>query len=95
MNLAADYMLQMAQQQTGLADLGAYGNVHIAGFERLAESLQGDDRLSEAQGRQASDSGVNLDEELTNLTTYQQAYAAGARLLSTVDQLYQTLLQIQ
>ena len=28
----------------------------------------------------ASNSGVNLDEELTNLTTYQQAYAAGARV---------------
>lgn len=52
-------------------------------------------RLQEAQNRQASTSGVNLDEELMNLTTYQQAYSASARLLSVVDQLYQTLLQIQ
>ena len=29
------------------------------------------------------------------LTTYQQAYAAGARILTVVDQLYQTLLGIQ
>ena len=35
-----------------------------------------DDRLQEAQSRMASNSGVNLDEELTNLTTYQQAYSA-------------------
>ncbi len=54
-----------------------------------------DDRLQEAQSRQASESGVNLDEELMNLTSYQQAYSASARLLTVVDQLYQTLLQIQ
>ncbi|HET7334727.1 MAG TPA: flagellar hook-associated protein FlgK [Rhizomicrobium sp.] len=52
-------------------------------------------RLVEAQGRQASVSGVNLDEELSNMVMYQQAYAAGARLLQTVGQLYDTLLQIQ
>lgn len=51
-------------------------------------------RFQEASNRQASTSGVNLDEELVNLTTYQQAYSASARLLSVVDQLYQTLLQI-
>ena len=28
------------------------------------------------------------------LASYQQAYAAGARILSVVDQLYQTLLKI-
>jgi flagellar hook-associated protein 1 FlgK len=54
-----------------------------------------DDRLQEAQSRMADNSGVSLDEELTNLTTYQQAYSAGARMLTVVDQLYQTLLQIQ
>ena len=54
-----------------------------------------DDRYQEAQTRMSSNSGVNLDEELTNLTTYQQAYAAGARILSVVDQLYSTLLNIQ
>ena len=53
-----------------------------------------DDRLQEAQTRMSANSGVSLDEELTNLTTYQQAYAAGARLLTTVNQLYDTLLQI-
>jgi flagellar hook-associated protein 1 FlgK len=53
-----------------------------------------DDRLAEAKQRVASTSGVNLDEELTALTTYQQAYAAGARIMTVVDQLYKTLLQI-
>lgn len=53
------------------------------------------DRFAEAQSRQAANSGVNLDEELTNMMTYQQAYAAGARMLTIVGQLYDTLLQIQ
>ena len=38
------------------------------------------DRLQEAQSRQASNSGVNLDEELSNMMIYQQAYSAGARI---------------
>lgn len=52
-------------------------------------------RLSQAQSQQSSVSGVNLDEELSNMMTYQQAYSASARVLTTVDQLYQTLLSIQ
>jgi flagellar hook-associated protein 1 FlgK len=54
-----------------------------------------DDRLQEAQSRQSQVSGVSLDEELTNLTTYQQAYSASARVLTVVQQLYNTLIQIQ
>ncbi len=53
------------------------------------------DRLQEAQSRLASDSGVNLDEELSHMMIYQQAYAAGARILQTVQQMYDTLLQIR
>lgn len=49
----------------------------------------------EADARRASIEGVNLDEELIKLTTYQQAYNASARLLQAVEQLYQTLLSIQ
>ncbi len=53
------------------------------------------DRLAEAQSRQSQMSGVNLDEELTNMMSFQQAYSAGARMLTVVGQLYDTLLQIQ
>lgn len=57
-----------------------------------AATTQGD-RLSEAQSRQSSESGVNLDEELSNMMIYQQAYSAGARMLTVAQQLYDTLLQ--
>ena len=50
---------------------------------------------SEATSRRSSVEGVSLDQELVNLTTYQQAYNASARLLQAVSQLYQTLLNIQ
>jgi len=45
------------------------------------------------QGRQAT-SGVNVDEEMVNLITEQQAYQAAARLVTTADQMAQDLLQI-
>ncbi len=52
------------------------------------------DRLAEAQSRQAQKSGVNLDEELSNMMVYQQAYNAGARMLQVVQELYDTLFKI-
>ncbi|MBX2811625.1 MAG: flagellar hook-associated protein FlgK [Myxococcales bacterium] len=44
---------------------------------------------------QQSFSGVSLDEELTNLIRYQQAYAAAAQVMVTADQLMQELLTIK
>jgi len=37
-------------------------------------------------------SGVNLDEEAANLLKFQQAYQASARIITTADELFQTLL---
>jgi flagellar hook-associated protein 1 FlgK len=87
----------IAAQTASLSDYAAafYQDVSTSSNDVTQNQTTQDDRLQEAQGRQASDSGVNLDEELTNLTTYQQAYSASARILSVVDQLYTTLLQIQ
>ena len=72
-----------------------YQDIATRGADVTANKTSQDDRLNEAQSRQASLSGVNLDEELSNMMTYQRAYSAGARMLTVVDQLYQTLLQIQ
>lgn len=40
-------------------------------------------------------SGVSLDEELTNLTIFQQAFAASARLITTVDEMFDTVLSLK
>ena len=39
-------------------------------------------------------SGVSLDEEMTNLIQYQQAFAAAARVLDTAQQMFDTLLAL-
>jgi flagellar hook-associated protein 1 FlgK len=45
--------------------------------------------------RASSVSGVNVDQELAELTVFQNMYAASAHVLSAVDNMLNTLLQIQ
>jgi len=49
---------------------------------------------TEAAARQTAFEGVNLDEELVLLTTFQQAFNASARLIQASRELYDTLLGI-
>lgn len=50
--------------------------------------------LSETQARRESASGVNLDEELTNLVLFQRAFQAASVLVRTGDEMYQTILEM-
>lgn len=56
-------------------------------FEEDNSALQ-----EEVFQRNADVSGVNMDEELSNLVVYQNAYNAAARILSSVQELYDSLL---
>lgn len=47
---------------------------------------------TEAENQRQGTSGVNLDEEMTNLVMSQRAYEASARLLATIDSLLDTLI---
>ncbi|UDF03955.1 flagellar hook-associated protein FlgK [Asticcacaulis sp. AND118] len=49
---------------------------------------------SEASSRRSAAEGVNLDEELINLTTYQQAYSASSRLIQAANEMYDVLLNM-
>lgn len=49
---------------------------------------------ADLNARASADSGVNLDEELSNLILYQRSYGANARVISAIDELWQTLLQM-
>ncbi len=53
------------------------------------ESLQ-----SSLVQKQSEDTGVNLDEEMSQLLVYQQSYAASAKVISTTSQLLQILNDI-
>lgn len=50
--------------------------------------------LNDLQSRDASVSGVNLDEELANLIIFQNAFQASARIISVVDEMYDSLLSV-
>lgn len=50
--------------------------------------------LSTAQGRFATASGVNIDEEMSNLIALQQAYSANARVLTAARDMLDTLMRI-
>ncbi len=71
---------------------GALGNqASAAGAAQTnAQAVQ-----TEAQSRQQSVEGVNLDQELVNLTTYQQAYSASARLITASSDMFTALMNIQ
>jgi flagellar hook-associated protein 1 FlgK len=48
--------------------------------------------LSQAETAQQSESGVNLDEEATNLLRYQQAYQAAGKMMQIASQLFDVIL---
>ncbi len=50
--------------------------------------------LEQAILNQQSVSGVNLDEEATNLLRYQQAYQAASKMMQIASQMFETLLQL-
>jgi flagellar hook-associated protein 1 len=55
--------------------------------QQTAQSL-----LSAINNQRQSVSGVSLDEEMTNLITYQQAYQASARVMNAIDETLNTLV---
>jgi len=48
----------------------------------------------EFEGRQNDIAGVSLDEEMTNLVKFQHSYQASARIISTVEKMLDTLINL-
>jgi len=72
---------------------GVVGN-SISGAKMLSDQSKFDsDALNMSTQRYQSDTGVNLDEEIANLQVLQNAYAASARLLTVVQEMFDTLEQ--
>ena len=77
----SDYMSQVASQQSQAAT--AASNLQ-QGQSTVVSALQ---------QRFNDQSGVNIDTEMSNLIALQNAYGANARVMTTVQQMMQTLLQ--
>ncbi len=50
--------------------------------------------LDQLDGQRVSVSGVSIDEEMTNMIKYQRAFDAAARTVTTVDQMFQTIISM-
>jgi flagellar hook-associated protein 1 FlgK len=50
--------------------------------------------LQQLQDQRGSISGVSLDEEAANMTQYQQAYDAAARIVTTVNQMLEIVINM-
>jgi len=75
-----------AYYRGAISDLGATAD----GVDR---SLQGQAQLqTQLETLHESETGVNTDEELVNLIRYEQGYAAASRLITTVDETLDRLI---
>lgn len=61
----------------------------LASAKTAAESVR-----QEVKDRRMSEEGVNLDEELVKMTTYQQAFSAASRMIQTAKDMYDIVLQM-
>ncbi len=74
--------------ETGISGIG-----QIARDVELARQQEGS-VLDALQDRRDEASGVSIDEEVTNLIRLQAAFQANARIITTVNQLLDSILQI-
>lgn len=94
--------------QTGLGTAATPFKGTISGFMQQFLSLQSNASTSATQLQQGqdvvvnalqqkfkSDSGVNIDTEMANLISLQNTYAANAHVMSVVQNMMTTLLQVQ
>jgi flagellar hook-associated protein 1 FlgK len=70
------------------------GNIGFAGSQVSSGLAATTSSLQQLTSQQDSESAVSIDEETANLIRYQQAYSASARVISTINDLYTTLMNI-
>lgn len=79
--------------------LGQYTSAVLSDFgfrAQLADDYSEDNQvlLGELNQRNESISGVNVDEELSNMIIFQNAYSSSARMLSVAQELFDDILRI-
>ena len=90
----ADWLADLAKKADGpdreyrqlVVDLGA----HSQAAQRRAEIQAA--TVLEVDAQRVSQSGVNLDEEMSNLVQYERSYQAAAKVISTIDEMLDVLI---
>lgn len=86
----------------GLSSTGTYSDLTtaiLANFQQAANSISSQSATATSQQTYyqqslSNSTGVNVDNELVQLTTLQNSYAASAHVISTINQMLQTLTSI-
>jgi flagellar hook-associated protein 1 FlgK len=81
-----------AQNQT----YSGIANAILSGFQQAANTIQTQNATASTQqayyqSSLSSETGVNTDSELVNLTNWENSYAASAHVISTIQSMMQTL----
>lgn len=81
------------------SSLGGYGATIVATNANEAARAANDLAFREVvfndiRARSDSESGVNMDEELGNLILFQNAYAANARMITVLSEVFKTLTEL-
>ena len=90
------------QYQLNMGGTQSYNDFYSAivrdvGTERLKSDAfyqHQSDMLMQLENQRESVSGVSLDEEMMNLIKFQNAYTAAAKLITTADEMMETVLQL-
>ena len=70
------------------------GEVGIAAKEAQDNVRNEEQIITQFQNIRDSTSGVSLDEEFVNLIKFQRGFQAGARLITTIDDMFETLINM-
>lgn len=70
------------------------GRTGTQAAQAQAQLVQSAARRDDAVNRRDNFSGVNLDEELSQMVVLQNSYSAAARVMTTASQMYDTLLEM-
>lgn len=71
---------------------GITGRIGAGRAAAEARAAMNESILTEVRDARSSVSGVNLDEEMTLLLQFQRSYEAAARVLTTIDEMYEVLI---
>ncbi|MDK2830033.1 MAG: flagellar hook-associated protein 1, partial [Clostridium butyricum] len=67
-------------------------NLAVENQEASRQSDNQETILANLENQKASVSGVSLDEEMTNLIQFQHSYQANAKMISTIDELLDVVI---